>query len=119
LRRGHTIVVMDTILSAVVFVLSFSFRRRTSLELELVALRHKSPCCGGSAQVGFRSSRQTCYSGCWLYRIWPRALNAMVLVKPATLIQWHGKGFSGSIGGGNQLHAPWGGPKVSAERPVI
>jgi putative transposase len=29
----------------------------------------------------------------WLYRIWPRALNAMVLVNPATVIQWHRKGF--------------------------
>jgi hypothetical protein len=29
----------------------------------------------------------------WLYRIWPQALNTMVLVKPATIIQWHRKGF--------------------------
>jgi hypothetical protein len=29
----------------------------------------------------------------WLYRIWPRVLNAMVLVKPATVIQWNRKGF--------------------------
>jgi putative transposase len=29
----------------------------------------------------------------WLYRIWPQALHAMVLVKPATVIQWHRKGF--------------------------
>jgi hypothetical protein len=25
----------------------------------------------------------------WLYRIWPQALNAVLLVKPATVIQWH------------------------------
>ena len=29
----------------------------------------------------------------WLYRIWPRCLDATVLVKPATVIQWHRKGF--------------------------
>jgi hypothetical protein len=29
----------------------------------------------------------------WLYRIWPQALNAMVLVMPATVIQWHRNGF--------------------------
>jgi hypothetical protein len=29
----------------------------------------------------------------WLYRIWPQALNAMVLVKPSTVVQWHRKGF--------------------------
>jgi putative transposase len=28
-----------------------------------------------------------------LYRLWPRFLEVMVLVKPATVIQWHGQGF--------------------------
>src|SRR6202011_6210162 len=29
----------------------------------------------------------------WLYRVWPQVLNAMVLVRPATVVQWHRKGF--------------------------
>jgi transposase InsO family protein len=29
----------------------------------------------------------------WLYRIWPRALDVMVLVKPKTVISWHYAGF--------------------------
>src|ERR1700676_2942724 len=29
----------------------------------------------------------------WLYRLWPCCLDTMVLVKPATVIQWHRKGF--------------------------
>jgi transposase InsO family protein len=29
----------------------------------------------------------------WLYRIWPQALHALDLVKPATVMQWHRKGF--------------------------
>ncbi len=29
----------------------------------------------------------------WLYRLWPRCLEVMVLVKPATVIQWHHQGF--------------------------
>jgi putative transposase len=29
----------------------------------------------------------------WLYRIWPQVLDAMVLVKPATVVQWHRKSF--------------------------
>ena len=29
----------------------------------------------------------------WLYRIWPQVIDAMVLVKPTTVIQWHRKGF--------------------------
>jgi putative transposase len=29
----------------------------------------------------------------WLYRIWPQVIDAMVMVKPATVVQWHRKGF--------------------------
>jgi hypothetical protein len=29
----------------------------------------------------------------WLYRIWPQVIDAMVLVKPVTVVQWHRKGF--------------------------
>jgi hypothetical protein len=28
-----------------------------------------------------------------LYRIWPPVIDVMVLVKPATVIEWHRKGF--------------------------
>ncbi|HKN14859.1 MAG TPA: hypothetical protein VJX68_16855 [Candidatus Binatus sp.] len=29
----------------------------------------------------------------WLYRLWPRCLEVMVLVKPGTVVQWHRQGF--------------------------
>src|SRR6202035_5105201 len=29
----------------------------------------------------------------WLYRVWPRCLKVMVLVKSATVVQWHRQGF--------------------------
>jgi putative transposase len=29
----------------------------------------------------------------WLYRVWPRCLEMLVLVKPATVVQWHRQGF--------------------------
>ena len=28
----------------------------------------------------------------WLYRIWPQVIDAMVLVKPATVVPWHRNG---------------------------
>jgi transposase InsO family protein len=31
--------------------------------------------------------------GVWLYRVWPRCLEVVVLVKPATVVQWHHQGF--------------------------
>ena len=97
-----------------VSVLSFRFRRRASLELELVALRYQLAVlrrqCSGRPRI-FSSDRLLWM---WLYRIWPRTLNAMVLVKPATVIQWHRKGF--------RLYWRWrsrsrsvGRPKVSSE----
>jgi putative transposase len=54
---------------------------------ELVALRHQ-------ISVLRRQRKGRLHLFCtdrllwvWLYRIWPRVLNTMVLVKPATVIQ--------------------------------
>jgi hypothetical protein len=93
LRRRHTVVGMITI----------SFRPRFPALLpcstsrlpgtELVALRHQV-----SVLRRQRKGRLQLFSTdrllwVWLYRIWSRVLNAMVLVKPATVIQWNRKGF--------------------------
>src|SRR4030088_3426342 len=105
---------MITILSALVSLLSFRVRRRASLELELVALRHQV-----SVLRRQRKGRLQLFSTdrlLWilLYRVWPRGLNAMVLVKPATVIQWNRRGF--------QLYWRWrsrsrflGRPRMSTE----
>src|SRR4030088_1266978 len=84
---------MIAILSALVSLLFFRVRSRASLELELVALRHQV-----SVLRRRRKGRLQLFSTdrlvwVWLYRIGPRVLNAMVLVKPATVIQWNRKGF--------------------------
>jgi hypothetical protein len=84
---------MIALLSAVGSLLSFRIRSRTSLELELVALRHQVTVLRRQ-----RPSRPRLFSTdrllwVWLYRIWPQVLNAMVLVKPATVVQWHRNGF--------------------------
>jgi hypothetical protein len=84
---------MITLLSALISLLSFRLRSRSSLELELIALRHQV------AVLRRRRPGRPKLLGAdrllwvWLYRIWPQALHAMVLVKPATVIQWHRKGF--------------------------
>src|ERR1700694_48807 len=84
---------MITIVSALLSVLSFRFRRRASLELELVALRHQLAVLRRQRPGRLRIFATDRLLWMWLCRIWPRALNAMVLVKPATVIQWHRKGF--------------------------
>ena len=84
---------MVTILSALASALSFRLRTRASLELELIALRHQVSVLRRRHKGRLRLLSTDRLLWVWLYRIWPRCLDAMVLVKPATVIQWHRKGF--------------------------
>jgi transposase InsO family protein len=84
---------MITYLSALASLLSFRFRSRASLELELLALRHQVAVLRRRRPGRARLFCADRLLWVWLYRIWPQALNAMVLVKPATVIQWHRNGF--------------------------
>jgi len=78
--------------AAGVALLSFRFRSRASLELEIIALRHQVAVLRrrGRPLRLFRIDRLF-----WLclYRLWPRCLNIMMLVKPATVVHWHRQGF--------------------------
>jgi putative transposase len=84
---------MITILSALVSLLSFRVRSRISLELELVALRHQVAVLRRQRKGRLRLFFTDRLLWVLLYRAWPQVLNAMVLVKPTTVIQWHRKGF--------------------------
>src|SRR5258708_3821609 len=84
---------MVTILFAVVSILVFRFRSRAALELKLVALQHQLAVL--RRQRPGRSQLSSLDRLLWvlLYRIWPQVIDAMVLVKPATVVEWHRKGF--------------------------
>src|SRR6202162_5003045 len=84
---------MITLLSALGSLLSFRVRSRASLELELVALRHQVIVLRRQRPGQPRLFSTDRVLWVWLYRIWPQVLNAMVLVKPATVVQWHRQGF--------------------------
>src|SRR6266849_5271379 len=84
---------MIAFLSAVGSLLSFRLRRRASLELELIALRHQVTVLRRQHPGRPRLFSTDRLLWVWLYRVWPQVLNAMVLVKPATVVQWHRKGF--------------------------
>jgi putative transposase len=103
---------MITILSALVSVLSFRFRSRASLELELVALRHQLIVLRRQRPRRLRLHSADRLLWVCLYRVWPRVLGALVLVKPATVVKWHRHGF--------RIYWRWrsrcpGRPKTSAE----
>src|SRR5258708_7856537 len=84
---------MIALLSAVGSLLSFRVRSRASLELVLVALRHQVTVLRRQRPGQPRLFSTDRLLWVWLYRIWPQVLNTMVLVKPATVVQWHRKGF--------------------------
>jgi hypothetical protein len=84
---------MVAILSAVVSIFAFRFRSRASLELKLIALQHQLAVLRRQRPGRPQLSSLDRLLWVWLYRIWPQVLDATVLVKPATVVQWHCKGF--------------------------
>ena len=63
------------------------------MELEVIALRHQLAVLRRQ-----RPGRTQLFSidrliWVWLYRLWPRFLKVIVVVKPTTVIQWHRQGF--------------------------
>jgi hypothetical protein len=84
---------MVAILLSVVSLFVFRFRSYAALELKLVALQHQLAVLRRQ-----RPGRPQLSSLDWLlwvllYRIWAQVIDAMVLVKPATVVEWHRKGF--------------------------
>jgi hypothetical protein len=96
---------MVTILSAVVSIFVFRFRSRASLELKFIALQHQLAVLRRQRPGRPQLSSLDRLLWVWLYRIWPQVIDAMILVKPATVVQWHRKGF--------RLHWGW-----RSRRPV-
>jgi putative transposase len=106
---------MVTILCALVSIFEFRVRSRASLELELIALRHQVTVLRRQRPGRPQLSALDRLLWVWLYRIWPQVIDAMVLVKPATVVQCIARA-SGSIGGGD--HAVRDDPR-SAQKCVI
>ena len=90
---------MVTILSAVILIFAFRFRSRASLELKLIALQHQLTVMRRQRPGRPQLSSLDRLLWVWLYRIWPQVIDVMILVKPATVVQWHRKGV--------RLHWRW------------
>jgi hypothetical protein len=90
---------MITFLAAIASLISFRLRSRASLELEVIALRHQLSVLKRKRRARLFYADRLLWI--WLYRLWPQAINAMVLVKPTTVLQWH-VGASGSFGRSDQ-----------------
>src|SRR5713101_4762707 len=84
---------MLTLVRSIVSVLACRFRSRAVLELEVLALRHQLHVLRRQRPGRRRLIAFDRLLWVWLYRLWPRSLDAIVLVKPATVVQWHRQGF--------------------------
>jgi hypothetical protein len=63
------------------------------LELEVIALRHQVAVLNRQRPGRRRFITVDRLFWVLLYRMWPRCKEVMVLVKPATVVQWHRQGF--------------------------
>src|SRR6476646_7107075 len=89
------------------------FRSKTSLEVEILALRHQlNVLRRASPQRPVFSNFDRMIFVC-LYRIAPRILDALTIVEPETVIRWHRTGFR-SFWRWNSSRRP-GRPKVPLE----
>src|ERR1700730_10083394 len=77
----------------VVAVLARPFRSPAVVELENLALRHQLHVLRRQRPGRLRLIAIDRLLWVWLYRLWPRCLDTMVLVKPATVVQWHRQCF--------------------------
>ena len=84
---------MGTILFAVASIISFRFRSRAALELELIALQHQLAVLRRQRPGRPQLSSLDRLPWMLLYRSWPQVIDAMVLVKPGTVIEWYRRGF--------------------------
>ena len=122
--------------SLLFFAIVARFRTRMALEAELLALRHQL-----LVVHRCRTSRPSLnlidrLIWIWLYRVWPNCLDALVIVKPETVVRWHRTGFrhywrwkSCSRGGRPKIEAAvrrliremsrdnplWGAPRIHGE----
>ncbi len=84
---------MRDMLKLIWWVVIGLFRSRASLEAEIVALRHQLNVLRRKSRkrLAFSNFDRLIFAG--LYRIAPNVLNALVIVKPETVIGWHRAGF--------------------------
>lgn len=84
---------MRTILFALLSAVLATFQRRATLQLEVIALRHQLEVLQRRHPARIQLTYADRVLWLWLYRLWPRCLDTLVIVKPETVVRWHRKGF--------------------------
>ena len=84
---------MQEIFTLLLSTIATKIRRRAWLELEVLALRHQLVVLERRQTSRPRQTSADRLFWVLLYRLWPRCLDAVVIVKPETVIRWHRRGF--------------------------
>jgi hypothetical protein len=90
---GRSVIGMLALLSAFFSWLACRLRSRAELEFEVMVLRFQLAVLHRQHPGRPRVCSIDRLLWVWLYRVWPRCLYTIVLVKPATVVQWHRRGF--------------------------
>jgi putative transposase len=82
-----------SVVVALLHALRHTFRSRSALQAEILALRHQLHVLQRSRRRPRRLTRADRALWVWLSRTWSGWRPTMVLVKPATVVGWHRQGF--------------------------
>ena len=83
---------LRTLLDSLVGLVVLAFRTRASMQLEILALRHQL-CLYQRSKAKARIKPADRLLWVWLSRIWSGWQQALVFVKPATVIAWQRRRF--------------------------
>lgn len=84
---------MQQILITTLALLLSCFKSRAALQLENIALRHQISILRRGAPKRLRITRWDRMILGTIHRLWPELVNAVAIVRPATLVRWHRAGF--------------------------
>src|SRR4029450_8669962 len=91
---------MIAIAVLIVRMLRDCFKPRPRLEAEILILRHQLNVLqqrGPRCRLHLRWIDRALFI--WLYRRYPRILDAMSIVRPETVVRWHRKGLAHAVHG--------------------
>src|SRR3981081_3240025 len=84
---------MIAFLSLLLHVVVSPFKTRARLEAEIIMLRHQL----NVLRRRFPSNRKLVVADrllfVWLYRLFPSVMNAVMIIRPETIVRWHRTGF--------------------------
>jgi putative transposase len=84
---------MLDMLFSIFAALARTLQTRASLQLEILALRHQLVILQRSNKKRIRLSSSDRILWVFFSRLWPRWRSCLLLIKPATVVAWHRRGF--------------------------